>query len=139
MFDPFVSRNAQGVCFNRFQGESRKVLCVCSAGCLRSPTAANVLHTEYGYNTRPAGIEEEYAIVPVTARLLMWADEIVCMESWQAQVVHERLAMMGIQRYVVCLNIDDNYSYMQPELVELIKERYKEDNEMWEEDGLKEG
>lgn len=47
--------------------------------------------------------------------------------------------MMGIQRYVVCLNIDDNYSYMQPELVELIKERYKEDNEMWEEDGLKEG
>lgn len=124
MFDPFVSRNAQGVCFNRFQGESRKVLCVCSAGCLRSPTAANVLHTEYGYNTRSAGIEEEYAIVPVTARLLMWADEIVCMESWQAQEVHEMLAKMDIQRYVVCLNIEDDFSYMQPELVDLIKQRY---------------
>lgn len=124
MFDPFVSRNAQGVCFNRFQGESRKVLCVCSAGCLRSPTAANVLHTEYGYNTRSAGIEEEYAIVPVTARLLMWADEILCMESWQAQEVHEMLAKMDIQRYVVCLNIEDDFSYMQPELVDLIKQRY---------------
>ena len=124
MFDPFVSRNAQGVCFNGFQGEARKVLCVCSAGCLRSPSAANVLHREYGYNTRSAGIEEEYAIVPVTARLLMWSDEIVVMESWQAQEIHEMLEQMGIQRYVVCLNIDDNYSYMQPELVELIKEKY---------------
>lgn len=124
MFDPFVSRNAQGVCFNHFQGESRKVLCVCSAGCLRSPTAASVLHTEYGYNTRSAGVEEEYAIVPVTARLLMWADEIVCMESWQAQEVHEMLAKMDIQRYVVCLNIEDDFSYMQPELVDLIKQRY---------------
>ena len=131
MFDPFVSRNAQGVCFNRFQGESRKVLCVCAAGVLRSPTAANVLHNEYRLNTRSAGIEEEYAIIPVTARLLMWSDEIVCMESWQAQEIHEMLAQMGIQRYVVCLNIEDNYSYMQPELVELIKERYKEDSDKW--------
>lgn len=131
MFDPFVSRNAQAVCFNHFQGDARKVLTVCSACCLRSPTAANVLHTEYGYNTRSAGIEEEYAIVPVTARLLMWADEIVCMESWQAQVIHEMLAKMDIQRYVVCLNIEDGFSYMQPELIELIKERYKEDSDKW--------
>lgn len=131
MFDPFVSRNAQGVCFNHFQGDVRKVLTVCSACCLRSPTAANVLHTEYGYNTRSAGIEEEYAIVPVTARLLMWADEVVVMESWQAQEIHGMLTQMGIQRYVVCLNIDDNYSYMQPELVELIKERYEAESEKW--------
>lgn len=107
------------------------MLCVCSAWCLRSPTAANVLHKEYGYNTRSAGIEEEYAIIPVTARLLMWSDEIVVMEGWQAQQIHEMLAMMGIVRYVVCLNIEDNYSYMQPELVELIKERYEADASKW--------
>ena len=118
-------------CRNTLDWKSRKVLCVCSAGCLRSPTAASVLHTEYGYNTRSAGIEEGYAIVPVTARLLMWADEIVCMESWQAREIHEMLAQMGIQRRVVCLNIDDNYSYMQPELVELINERYEAESEKW--------
>ncbi len=130
-FDPFVSRNAQGVCFNRFQGEDRKVLTVCSAGCLRSPTAANVLHNEYGYNTRSAGLEEEYAIIPVTARLLMWADEIVCMESWQTQEIDVMLNVMGIQRRIVCLNIDDNFSYMQPELVDLIKQRYEAEAEKW--------
>lgn len=124
MFDPFVSRNAQGVCYNPFQGDVRKVLTVCSACCLRSPTAANVLHTEYGYNTRPAGVEEEYAIVPVTARLLMWADEIVVMENWQAHEIIEMLEIMGLDRPVICLNIDDNYCYMQPELVSLIKQRY---------------
>ena len=130
-FDSFVSRNAQGVCFNRFQGEVRKVLTVCSAGCLRSPTAANVLHAEHGYNTRSAGCELEYAIVPVTGRLLMWADEIVTMENWQAHQIEAWLQEMYIQRNVVCLNIPDNYSFMQPELVDLIKQRYNEDADKW--------
>lgn len=128
-FNPFVSRNAQGVCFNRFQGESRKLLTVCSAGCLRSPTAANVLHAEYGFNTRSAGCELEYAIVPVTGRLLMWADEIVTMESWQAQQIEQWLEEMYIHRNVVCLNIPDAFSFMQPELVDLIKQRYNEEVE----------
>lgn len=123
-FDPYVSRNAQGVCFNPWQGEARKVLCVCSAGCLRSPTTANVLHKEYGYNTRSAGIEPEYAIVPVSARLLMWCDEVVVMESWQAQEIESMLEQMLIEREVVCLSIPDNYAYMQEELIEDIKRSY---------------
>lgn len=37
---------------NRFQTKTKKVLCVCSAGLLRSPTLANVLNLKYGFNTR---------------------------------------------------------------------------------------
>lgn len=124
MFDSFVSRNAAGVCNNTYQGEAKRVLTVCSAACLRSPTAAAVLNQEYGYNTKAAGVSLEYAIVPVTGRLLMWSQEIVVMESWQAHEIIEMLEIMGLDRPVICLNIDDNYCYMQPELVSLIKQRY---------------
>jgi len=123
-FDSFVSRNAQGVCFNYYQGEAKRVLTVCSASVLRSPTAAVVLNQEYGYNTKAAGVSLEYAIVPVTGKLLTWCQEIVVMENWQAHEIIEMLEIMGIDRPVICLNIDDNYSYMQPELVSLIKQRY---------------
>ena len=123
-FDSFVSRNAAGVCNNMYQGQAKRVLTVCSAACLRSPTAAAVLNQEYGYNTKAAGVSLEYAIVPVTGRLLMWSQEIVVMESWQAHEIIEMLEIMGIDRPVICLNIDDNYCYMQPELVSLIKQRY---------------
>ena len=125
-FDSFVSRNAQGVCFNYYQGEAKRVLTVCSASALRSPTSAVVLNQEYGYNTKAAGVSLEYAIVPVTGRLLTWCDEAVVMENWQAHEIIGMLEIMHIDRPVVCLNIDDNYSYMQPELVELIKERYED-------------
>ena len=123
-FDSFVSRNTQGVCFNYYQGEAKRVLTVCSASVLRSPTAAVVLNQEYGYNTKAAGVSLEYAIVPVTGKLLTWCQEIVVMENWQAHEIIEMLEIMGIDRPVICLNIDDNYYYMQPELVSIIKQRY---------------
>jgi len=51
---------------NPYQGKFKRVLCVCSAGLLRSPTTAFVLSQEpYNYNTRAAGIVDDYALVPV--------------------------------------------------------------------------
>lgn len=70
---------------NEFQGEYKRVLCVCSAGLLRSPTTAVVLSSEpYNFNTRAAGLVREFALVPVDKVLLFWADEIVCMTADQA-------------------------------------------------------
>lgn len=67
---------------NQFQGSYKRVLCVCSAGLLRSPTTALVLsQPPYNYNTRAAGLTKEFALVPVDPVLLHWADEVVCMNS----------------------------------------------------------
>ena len=61
-----IKRNQMGVIFNAYQGKHKKVLTVCSAGCLRSPTAAHILSSDpWNFNTRAAGISLEYAIVPV--------------------------------------------------------------------------
>ena len=107
---------------NLFQGKYKRVLCVCSAGLLRSPTAALVLSQEpYNYNTRATGLMKEFALVPVDQVLLHWADEIVCMNPEQAEELRERLET---DKPVIVLNIEDRYRYRDPELVEQIKAAY---------------
>ena len=110
---------------NPYQGEYKKVLCVCSAGLLRSPTAAWVLSQKpYNYNTRAAGLTEEFALVPVDKVLLHWASEIVCMSGEQADEVQDLLDDMQEEKPIISLNIPDMYGYRDPELVELIRTAY---------------
>jgi predicted protein tyrosine phosphatase len=114
--------NRLGNANNPFQGPYKRVLCVCSAGLLRSPTAAWVLSQEpYNFNTRAAGLTKEFALIPVDRVLLHWADEIVCMNEDQAAEIN---GMLEEPKPVVCLNIPDSFRYRDPELVRLILERY---------------
>ena len=112
-------------CTNRYQGDYKRVLCLCSAGLLRSPTVALVLSQfPYNYNTRAAGLSEEYALIQVDDVLLHWADEIVVMESRQAEIVRSLLDLASEDKPIVVLGIQDDYSYRQPELIEAIKKAY---------------
>lgn len=105
---------------NPHQGKFKKVLCVCSAGLLRSPTAAFVLSQEpFNFNTRAAGLTPQFALVPVDEVLLEWADEIVCMEPEQAHAIRQR-----VDKNVLCLGIPDVYGYRNPTLIEMIKTQY---------------
>lgn len=108
-------------CHNKYQGSAKRVLCICSAGLLRSPTAANVLHKEYGHNTRAAGISIDFALIPVDAVLLAWADEIVVMESWMTHNLPPEF-----DKPIICLQIEDNYEFMDEELQRKILTKYKE-------------
>lgn len=111
---------------NPAQGEAKRVLCVCSAGLLRSPTAAVVLSQEpFNFNTRAAGLEDSYALIPVDAVLLAWADEVVCMTAQHAEMLQAKLiACHCVRKSVKVLNISDDYRYRDPELMRLIAERY---------------
>ena len=121
MSDPFLM-NRLANCTNRYQGEYKRVLCVCSAGLLRSPTAAFVLSQEpYNFNTRAAGLNPEFALVPVDRVLLEWADEIVVMSAQQAEQIR---AMLEDEKQIVVLGIPDNFRYRDPELIQLIRESY---------------
>lgn len=120
-----MSLNRKSTTKNPYQGNFKKVLCVCSAGCLRSPTAAVVLSQDpFNFNTRAAGMNTEFAIIPVDDVLIEWADEIVCMDSYMAH----QLSKMTKKR-VVCLDIPDNFNYRDPELMQLIKKNYLEKRE----------
>ena len=103
----------------------KKVLTVCSAGLLRSPTLANVLHKEYGYNTRSAGANKEYALVIADEALLTWADEIVCVESevFGLLCTEENLPILADKRVLV-LDVPDMYQWGDPELERIALKQY---------------
>jgi predicted protein tyrosine phosphatase len=118
--------NRLGNCKNSYQGSFKRVLCVCSAGLLRSPTTAVVLsQAPYNFNTRAAGLVPEFALVPVDKVLMMWADEVVCMTSDQKKTL-ENMARPGLN--VICLNIEDSFAYRDPQLMELIRNTYDQES-----------
>lgn len=124
--DPYLM-NRLGNCQNRYQNfnKHKRVLCVCSAGLLRSPTAALVLSQEpWNYNTRAVGLTPEFALIPLDQVLLEWADEVVCMTEDQADAVRDMYTQLELTALVTCLNVPDNFGYRDPELMRLISERY---------------
>lgn len=112
---------------NSAQGSFRRVLCVCSVGMLRSPTVAEVLSREpFGYNTRSAGIDEDYALVVVDKPLLNWAQEIVVMEPDHRRQVENLLADYMLNPVpVLCLDIPDDFDFREPRLVSMVPKRYR--------------
>lgn len=108
---------------NRFQGPFKRVLCLCSAGLLRSPTTAFILsNTPYNYNTRAAGVNEEYALIPVDEVMVEWADEIIVMEkSHKIQLMYR---FPDLKKPIHCLDIPDNFEYRNPKLMKMIKTKY---------------
>ena len=115
-----------GIYSNSFQGDYKKVLTVCSANMLRSPTIAHVLSAEpYYYNTRSAGTAS-FALIPVTEELLLWADEVVCADTEHAMWVRSKMMEYQLDKPIINLRIPDNYEYRNPQLIEMIKNRYNE-------------
>lgn len=120
----FMNRMANSS--NRFQTDVKKVLCLCSAGLLRSPTLANVLHEEYGYNTRAAGVTTEYALVPVDDVLIEWADEVVCVEMDVFDAIGQQYQDKLKHKRVVVLAVPDMYEWNNPELRGIMSKQYKD-------------
>lgn len=115
--------NASSPWDNVYQGRDKKVLFVCSAGILRSATGARLY--AHKYNTRAAG-SEDYALIPVSADLLLWADQIVFVNEYNYRGVCQRFDLDSFGLDVVTLDIPDDYNHMQPELVEAFHSQYEE-------------
>lgn len=109
---------------NPHQGEAKKVLTVCSAGLLRSATLQNFLIKEYGYNVRNCGTEESYALIPISEALMMWADEIVFVNQENFRAIALTIADINIGHKCYVLDIPDQYSFNDPELLKICKEQY---------------
>lgn len=128
-----VTRNRLGNVANGYQGHFKKVLCVCSAGLLRSPTCAEVLARDpFNFNTRAVGTSQEYALVPIDLVHLAWADEIVVMGKDQEQIITKMQLELeeqgrGFTYYDIVpvhnFNIPDNFGFRDPTLVRLLTEK----------------
>ncbi len=104
---------------NPYQGPQPRVLCVCTGGILRSATAAQLLTGGvYNCNTRACGIRADLSLVPISPRLIEWADEIACFETWHLEFLRSMT-----DKPIYCLGIDDGYARNDPDLIDLIELR----------------
>ena len=112
---------------NPNQGNNKKVLCVCSAGLLRSPTLAWILSNEpFNYNTRAVGTSSEYALIVLDEVQLQWADAVVFVDDGNYRVAcydHKEL-LDNMECHV--LDIPDIYQFRHPKLVEAATAQLKE-------------
>ncbi len=98
-----------------------KLLFICSRNRWRSPTAQAIFHGVGGCEARSAGTEPS-ARVRVTAKMIGWADRIFCMERRHAARLRERFGPALFDgKPPVCLDIPDDYEFMDPELVTLLQ------------------
>ena len=98
----------------------RHVLFICSQNRLRSPTAEQVFADWPGIETSSAGLNQG-ADNPVTPELLEWADLIFVMERAHRTKLSAIFKPYLGNKHVICLEIPDNYEFMDPELVRLLK------------------
>ena len=108
---------------NACQGSYHRALFVCSAGMLRSATAAFVGNS-LGMNTRACG-SESYALIPLTANLILWADTIYFVNEYNyygalQQFMEYPTLDAEIRRKAVVWDIEDIYDYRDPKLVQIL-------------------
>lgn len=99
-----------------------RVLFVCSMNRLRSPTAEQVFAGHPGIECDSAGLNND-ADNPVTGELVEWAELIFVMEKAHRTKLAKRFRKHLGGRRVICLDIPDDYDFMDPELVELLKRK----------------
>ncbi len=96
------------------------VLFICNQNQNRSKTAEEIFAKQF--RTKSAGL---YTAQPVTQSQLQWADIVVVMEDEQRTEIAKRYPKEYLTKKIVSFNIPDMYTYMQPELITLLKTRLK--------------
>lgn len=99
----------------------RTVLFICSQNRLRSPTAEQVFADWPGIETASAGTNND-AETPLDAELVAWADLIFVMERPHRNKLQTKFRK-ALRGRVICLDIPDDYAFMDEQLVRLLKAR----------------
>lgn len=107
---------------NHYQGNDKRVVFVCSAGILRSATAARMY--AHKYNTRAAG-SHSYALIPLSDNLLAWAEEVVFVNEENYREACKNWDLDAFTSRVVVLDIPDRHMHMDSELVAEFERQYE--------------
>jgi predicted protein tyrosine phosphatase len=98
----------------------KHVLFVCSQNKLRSPTAEQIFADWPGIEVASAGLNHD-AVEPLTGELVAEADLIFVMEKAQRNRLSQRFKAHLKRARVICLDIPDDYEFMDPDLIALLR------------------
>ena len=96
------------------------ILFVCSRNNWRSPTAESIYKGRQDHIVRSAGTEPS-AKIKVSAKDILWADLIFAMEKKHKQRLLDKFPTETEHKKIIILDIEDEYTYMDKELIEMIK------------------
>ena len=96
------------------------LLFICSRNRLRSPTAEALFTNIPGIETASAGTSPD-AENPISLDLIEWADIIYVMERVHRQRLNAKFHKALKSKKLTVLNIPDNYEYMDPALISILK------------------
>lgn len=100
----------------------KKLLFICSQNRLRSPTAEAVFSAYDGLEVESAGLDRE-AVIPLSSESIIWADIIFVMEKSHQRKLSQKFQPWLKNKRVICLDIPDEYEYMEPSLIELLQKK----------------
>lgn len=101
---------------------AKRVLFVCRLNRHRSATAERIFCKRKDLDVRSAGTEKD-AMVRVNARMLEWADIIFAMDPIQVEALRRMFPAHPALERVICLDIPDEFVFLQPQLVELLQQK----------------
>ena len=96
------------------------ILFVCSRNKWRSRTAETIFKNDIKHHVKSAGTDEG-AKIKLTENHLNWADIVFVMENKHKQRIRDKFNSDVYNDKIIVLEIPDDYNYMDPELVEIIK------------------
>lgn len=99
---------------------TKNILFVCSRNKWRSRTAETIFKNNQKHNVKSAGTEND-AKIKVTEKLISWSDLIFVMEKRHRERLKEKFGSLADTKEIIILDIQDNYEYMDPELIEILE------------------
>jgi predicted protein tyrosine phosphatase len=98
------------------------LLFICTINRMRSCTAEALYAANPAFKVKSAGIAPT-APRQITPELLRWADKVFVMENLHRAFITEKFPEIDLSNKLIVLGIPDFYYYMEPELVDLLKEK----------------
>jgi predicted protein tyrosine phosphatase len=100
----------------------KRILFLCSQNKLRSPTAEAIFADHPALEVDSAGLNND-AVVPLAEEQVRWADLIIVMEKAHRHRLNRKFKPALAGKRVAVLDIPDDYDYMDPALIDLLKAR----------------
>ena len=97
------------------------ILVVCGRNKRRSKTAESIFRKETYFNIKSVGLSPK-SPSQISDTKIEWADAILVMEDGHKARISGQFRHLNLPMICV-LHIEDEYDYMQSELIEILKER----------------
>ncbi len=104
------------------RGMKKHILFLCSQNKLRSPTAEAIFADHPAIEADSAGLNND-AIVSLSEEQIEWADLILVMEKAHRNRLTRKFGKVLAGKRIAVLGIPDDYDYMDPALINLLKLR----------------